>query len=159
MKQLLIAFAFIATSFASFAQVQPVNLPNAVFYRANGSKLSTMEFPKTKKSLIIFFDATCPHCQRVVANLSKQSSKLSKVNLYLISQDEFRSINYFMTNFGKPLLTMKNVTVLRDGYFVFIPVFHPKQYPSLYLYGTDRKLIFFSSDENDVAKFLSLMKA
>jgi thioredoxin-related protein len=159
MKKLLLVFAFIAASLSSFAQAQPVDLPSAVFYRANGSKLSTMEFPKNKKSLIIFFDATCPHCQRVVANLSKQSSKLSKVNLYLISQDEFRSINYFMNNFGKPLQTMKNVTVLRDGYFVFIPVFHPRQYPSLYLYGTDRKLILFSSDENDVQKFLSLINA
>jgi len=157
MKQLLLAIAFFSLSISSFAQVQPVNLPNAVFYKENGTKLSTLEFPKTKKSLIIFFDATCPHCQRVVANLSKQSSKLAKANLYLISQDEFRSINYFMSNFGKPLMKMKNVTVLRDQNLAFIPTFHPKQYPSLYLYGTDRKLILFSSDENDVSKFLSLI--
>jgi thiol-disulfide isomerase/thioredoxin len=160
MKQLLLIFAFIAVSVTSFGQqLQPVDLPNAVFYKANGSKLSTMEFPKNKKSLLIFFDATCPHCQRVVANLSKQSSKLNKVNLYLISLDEFRSINYFMNNFGKPLLAMKNVTLLRDGNYAFIPTFHPRQYPSLYLYGTNRKLILFSSNEEDVAKFLSLIQA
>jgi hypothetical protein len=157
MKQLLIALSFFAASLSTYAQTQPADLPSAVFYKADGSKVSTMEFPKNKKSFILFFDATCPHCQRVVANLSKQSSKLAKVNLYLISQDEFRSINYFMNNFGKPLQKMKNVMVLRDGYFTFIPLFHPRQYPSLYLYGTDRKLIFFSSDENDVSKFLSLM--
>jgi peroxiredoxin len=159
MKQLLLIFTLFAASLSTHAQTQPADLPNAVFYKENGSKLSTMEFPKNKKSFIIFFDATCPHCQRVVANLSKQSSKLSKVNLYLISQDEFRSINYFMNNFGKPLQKMKNVTVLRDGYFTFIPLFHPRQYPSLYLYGTDRKLVFFSSDENDVNRFLTLVQS
>lgn len=157
MKQLLLVLAFFSLSFSSFAQGQPTILPSAVFYKENGAKMSTAEFPKTKKSLIIFFDATCPHCQRVVANLSKQSSKLSKANLYLISQDEFRSINYFMNNFGKPLMKMKNVTVLRDQYLMFIPAFLPKQYPSLYLYGTDRRLILFSSDEHDVSKFLSLI--
>jgi peroxiredoxin len=145
-------------TFAASAQNQPTVLPNVAFYKKNGSTLSTTQFPKNKKSLIIFYDATCPHCQRVVAHLSKESKKLSQANVYLISQDEFRSIDYFMSNFGKPLLTMKNVTVLKDSDMAFVPLFHPRQYPSMYLYAPDRKLIFYSSDERDVAKFLSLMK-
>ncbi len=158
MKQLILMLALFTCTFAATAQNQPAVLPNVAFYKSNGSAFSTTQFPKNKKSLIIFFDATCSHCQRVVANLSKESKKLSPANVFLVSQDEFRSIDYFMNNFGKPLLTMKNVTVLKDSDMAFVPLFHPRQYPSLYLYGPDRKLIFYSSDERDVTKFLSLIK-
>jgi thioredoxin-related protein len=159
MKYLILVLAIFTSAFTATAQNQPAVLPNVAFYKANGSTFSTTQFPKNKKSLIIFFDATCPHCQRVVANLAKENKKLSQANLYLVSQDEFRSINYFMNNFGKPLLTMKNVTVLKDSDMAFVPLFHPRQYPSLYLYGPDRRLIYYSSDERDVTKFLSLIKS
>lgn len=106
----------------------------------------------------MFYDATCEHCQRVAANLSKRSKELGGINIYMITQDEKQSIDYFMSNYAKPLLTMKNVTLLRDKDMVFIPLFHPQQYPSLYLYGKDKRLIYFSSNEKDVSKFFNLFK-
>lgn len=134
------------------------DMPKAVFYKADGNSFSTGSIPKGTQSLIMLFDATCEHCQKVAANISKRSKELVKVNVYLVSQDEFRSINYFMDNFGKSLKTMKNVVTLQDRDHVFIPLFHPKQYPSLYLYGKDKKLEFYSSDEKDVARFFNRMK-
>lgn len=105
----------------------------------------------------MFFDATCEHCQQVALQLSKQTAQLQKVNIYLVSMDEFRSIDYFMNNFAKPLLAMKNVTILQDKFQAFIPTFKPDKYPSMYLYGTNKKLIKFSSNDKEVPKFLALM--
>ena len=158
MKYFILPLFFAFVSLTAFAQPQSPKMPSSIFFKANGDAFSTDQIPTNKKSMIIFFDATCEHCQRVVADMAKKSKELAATNLYFISLDEFRSIDYFMKTFGKPFVGAKNVTVLRDGYQVFIPYFKPKQYPSLYLYGKDKNLIYFSSDERDVPKFFKLVK-
>lgn len=160
MRKLFLALIVTAFTLTVHAQ-KPIigtDMPKAVFYKADGSNFSTDLIPKGTKSLIMLFDATCDHCQKVATNISKRSKELENVNLYLVSQDEYRSINYFMDNFGKPLKTMKNVSILQDRDHVFIPLFHPKQYPALYLYGKDKKLEFYTSDERDVPRFFSRIK-
>ncbi|MNL06010.1 hypothetical protein D3C87_1266310 [compost metagenome] len=160
MKRLFFALVLSIFSVAAFAQKQAVpiigtDMPLAAFYRADGTVFATEQIPKGSRSMVMLFDATCEHCQKVVSNISKRSKELEGTNFYLVSQDEFRSINYFMDNFGKPLKTMKNVTVLQDRNHIFIPLFHPKQYPAIYLYGKDKKLEFYSSNERDVPRFFS----
>jgi len=157
MKQLFLALICCLFVAKASAQMQPQALPTAVFYKKDGKPFSTAQMPTDKKTFIMFFDATCGHCQEVATHLSKQSSKLMKSNIYLVSMDEFRSIDYFMTNFAKPLLSMKNVTLLQDKKQAFIPMFKPDKYPSMYLYGTNKRLIKFSSDDKEVPKFLALM--
>ena len=134
------------------------DLPKAVFYKTDGKTFTTEQISKGKKSLIMFFDATCGHCQKVAAELSKRSKELGHIDLYMVTLDEQTSINYFMTKYGKPLMAMKNVTVLQDKDHVFLPLFHPKQYPALYLYGQDKKLVYWSSNDKDLPKFLTLIK-
>lgn len=156
---LILLFSSLFISVRSQELQKGSDLPKAVFYKSDGKPFSTEEIGKDKKSLIMFFDATCGHCQKVAAGLSKKSKELAHINLYLVTHDEQVSINYFMTNYGKPLLSMKNVVVLQDKDHVFLPLFHPKQYPALYLYGPDKKLIFWSSNDKDLPKFLSLINA
>ncbi|TDQ11345.1 TlpA family protein disulfide reductase [Pedobacter metabolipauper] len=160
MKKLTLAIALILFSASVFSQslTPGTAIPKAVFYKADGKTFSTEQIATGKKTLLMFFDATCGHCQKVAADFSKRSKELSGVNLYLVSQDEFRSINYFLTNYGKPLMSLPNVTALQDKDHVFIPLFFPKQYPSLYLFGADKRLIYFSSNEKELPKFFSLIK-
>lgn len=153
----LMVTMFTVTAFAQ-APTPGTDLPKAQFYKMDGKVFSTEMIPKDKKSLLMFFDATCDHCQKVAAAISKRSKELTGIQLYLLTQDEERSINYYMDNFAKPLKTMKNVMILQDKDHVFISLFHPKQYPSLYLYGKDKKLILYSSNEKDVDKFFNLFK-
>ncbi len=151
----LLLFSILSITVFAQAPLKGTDMPKAIFYKADGKTFNTDQIGKDSRSLLMLFDATCEHCQKVAANISKRNTELKQVNLYLISQDEFRSINYFMDNFGKNLKTMKNVSVLQDKDHVFIPLFHPKQYPALYLYGKDKKLEFYSSDERDVPRFFS----
>lgn len=157
MKYLLTCLTVIVLFLTASAQDPGSAMPNAIFYNRNSTTFPTYTIPTGKQSLIIFFDATCEHCQRVIAEIGKRSKELSKVNIYLVSQDEYRSIDYFMTNFGKQLLNLKNVKVVQDRDHVFIMAFHPKQYPALYLYGPDKKLKFTSSNEKEVPKFFKLI--
>jgi len=159
MKHFVITLFLLTTSAFAFSQ-DPLPgsvMPKAVFYRLDGKSFSTDQIGKDKKSLLMFYDATCEHCQRVAANLSKRSKELANINIYMISLDEAKSINYFMGTFAKPLQAMKSVTVLRDKDMVFIPIFHPQQYPSLYLYGKDKRMIYFTNKEKEVSKFFSLI--
>lgn len=160
MKQLILALLFsVTTTFAYTQTLTPgTDFPKAVFYKQDGKTFSTDQVSKDKKTLLMFFDATCGHCQKAATIISKRNKELSHINILLVTQDEQRSIDYFMTNFGKLLPALKNVTILQDKDHVFIPLFHPKQYPSLYLFGKDKKLIFYSSDEKDVTKFFDLSK-
>jgi thioredoxin-related protein len=160
MKHFLITLLILTSSTFVFSQ-DPLPgslMPKAVFYKLDGKSFSTEQIGKEKKSLLMFYDATCDHCQRVAVNLSKRSKELAGINLYMISLDEAKSINYFMGTFGKPLQAMKTVTILRDKDMVFIPIFHPQQYPSLYLYGKDKRLVYFTNKEKDVSKFFDLIK-
>lgn len=159
MKHFIITLFLLTTSTFAFSQ-DPLPgsvMPKAVFYRLDGKSFSTDQIGKDKKCLLMFYDATCEHCQRVAANLSKRSKELANINIYMISLDEAKSINYFMGTFAKPLQAMKSVTVLRDKDMVFIPIFHPQQYPSLYLYGKDKRMIYFTNKEKEVSKFFSLI--
>lgn len=73
----------------------------------------------------------------------------------MVSLDEFRTIDYFMEHYAKPLIGLKNVTLLQDRDHVFIPLFVPAKYPSVYLYSADKKLKFNNSGEVEVSKILN----
>jgi len=159
MKFLFTCLSVIFFSFSVSAQ-DPVGtaMPASIFYNRDSTPFSSYNIPAGKQSLIFFFDATCGHCQNVIAQISKRSKELGNLNIYMISQDEYRSIDYFMSNYAKPLSAMKNVKVLQDRDHVFIMAFHPKQYPSMYLYGPDKKIIFSSSSDKDVPKLFKMIK-
>lgn len=161
MKHLLLTLLLSASCALIYAQgLEPgTPLPKAVFYKTDGKQFNTDEIPAGKKFLIMFFDATCGHCQRVAAHLSKNTKDLGNANIYLVTQDEPQSIDYYVSNFAKPLAALKNVTILRDKDMVFVPLFHPRQYPALYLFTPEKRLIYFSSNEKEADKFLSLIKS
>lgn len=159
MRGLIFFLLFSGFSISGYTQapVPGAIMPKATFYKADGNKFTTDQIAHDKKSLLMFFDATCGHCQKVATAISKRKGELGNIHLYLISQDEMRSIDYFLHNYGKSLLSMKNVTILQDKDQVFIPLFFPQQFPSLYLFGTDKKLIYYSSNDKDVPKFFKLI--
>lgn len=160
MKYLFTSLTALFITLSAFAQDGAAvgsAIPNVIFYNRDNSPFSTYSIPAGKQSMVIFFDATCGHCQKVVAEMSKRVKELEKVNIFLVSQDEYRSIDYFTSNFGKPLLAKKTTKVLQDRDHVFIMAFHPKQYPAIYLYGADKKLKFSSSSEKEVNKFFKLI--
>lgn len=161
MKYLFTFFSILLFTITADAQAPEITpgtaMPDVTFYNRDHTPFSTHHIPSGKQSMIIFFDATCGHCQKVVAQMSKRVKELDKVNIYLVSQDEYRSIDYFTSNFGKPLLAKKTTKVVQDRDHVFIMAFHPKQYPAIYLYGPDKKLKHAFSDEKEVNTFFKLI--
>jgi peroxiredoxin len=158
MKLFFTCLTVVFFSLSAAAQDLGATVPTAIFYNRDNSQFSTYNIPTGKKSFVFFFDATCGHCQQVISQFNKRYKELAHVNIYLISQDEYRSIDYFTGTFAKQLAVQKNVKVLQDRDHVFIMAFHPKQYPAMYIYGADKKLKFTSSNEKDVSKVFQLLK-
>ena len=159
MKKLLIAFVFSLCCFTVKAQSPATLMPAFKFYTANQTGFTKAEVPAGKPSLIVFFDGTCSHCQKVMGMLAKRNKELQQANVYLVSLDEFRTINYFMDNYGKGLKEMKNVKLLQDRDHIFIPLFKPTKYPAMFVYGADQRLRIYSADEKDISKILSMLKS
>ncbi|WP_432713288.1 peroxiredoxin family protein, partial [Pedobacter sp.] len=154
MKNLLVALFFAVSCFTVKAQSPATFLPAFKFYTPSNKAYTKAHIPIGKQSLFVFFDGTCPHCQKVMGSLAKHNEELKQANVYLVSLDEFKTINYFMEHYGKALIGMKNVTLLQDRDHVFIPLFKPTKYPAMFLYGTDQRLKIYSSEEEDILKIL-----
>lgn len=158
MKRLFLGLLCSLFYFTTTAQSPATLMPGFKFYTDNNAGFTKADIPSGRQSLIVFFDGTCGHCQTTMTQLSKRSKELAQVNIYLISLDEFRTINYFVDRYGKPFLGMKNVKLLQDKDRIFIPLFKPLKYPSIYLYSADKRLKIYSSDEHDIPKIMSLLK-
>ena len=159
MKKILIGFLLIFGCLTANAQAPAPLMPSFKFYTSTNTGFTKTQIPSNKQTFIMFFDGTCGHCQKVMTELARRNKELSQVNVYLISLDEFRTINYFMENYGKPLIGMKNVTLLQDKDRIFIPLFRPTKYPAMFLYSTDKRLRIYSSEESDVTKIFNMFKS
>ena len=158
MKKLLLGLLCAMFCFTAAAQTPATLMPGFKFYTDKNVGFTKADIPSGRPNLIIFFDGTCTHCQTTMSMISKRSKELQHVNIYLISLDEFRTMNYFLEHYGKPFLGMKNVKLLQDKDRMFIPLFKPIKYPAMFVYSADKRLQIYSSDEHDIPKIMSLLK-
>ena len=158
MKKLLTAFLLIFFCFRAAAQGPAPVMPEFSFYRADGNPFTRMQVTPGKKSLVMFFDATCSHCQKTMQQLSGRYKELEKINIYLVSLDQHITMNYFMSRYGKNLTGKKNVLLLEDRDHVFIPLFSPSKYPALYLYSPQNKLLFYTSGDEKIQELFQAVK-
>ncbi|MET3114792.1 putative DCC family thiol-disulfide oxidoreductase YuxK [Pedobacter sp. CG_S7] len=159
MKKLIIGLLFCVGSFTVCAQSPAALIPAFKFYTAQNTGFTKAQIPKGKQSLFVFFDGTCSHCQKAMTTIASRHKELDKINVYLVSLDEFKTIDYFMSHYGKALIGLKNVSLLQDRDRVFIPLFKPLKYPAMFLYAADQRLKIYSSEEQDISKIFSMLKS
>lgn len=137
------------------AQTTPVkNIPEFTFRTLSGQPFTRNNLKKNKKLVIIFFDATCDHCQRDITAIGNHINEFRNAEFYLVSLDEVAGIKNFMSSYGKKLNDRTNVTVLRDANKQFIVKFLPIQYPALFVYGSDFRLVKYFGQNSDVKEII-----
>ena len=144
---LLIIFFLTLLSFQTQAQTPAQTIPAFTFYKLDKTPFTNKNITSGKDVMFIFFDVTCDHCQHTIGTLSKRINECSKISIYLISLEDKTAINNFLNQYGKNLMNKSNVTVLMDIKDQFITQFSPRQYPSVFLYSSARKLLLY--DDND----------
>jgi peroxiredoxin len=140
-------FLLITGSFAVMAQRPPL-LPDFKFSKLDGTPFSKNEVKAQGKSIFIYFDPTCDHCQREIESIGKQYKEFTNVSFYLVSTSVKAEVSTFMQTYGKLLKDKKNVTVLLDTKREFIPKFSPTQYPAIYVYSQGKLVKYFSGTTN-----------
>lgn len=140
------------------AQEPAKQMPDFDFVTTSGTSFKKTDLNNTHKTLIVFFDATCSHCQKAAAFFNSHLKDLKPYNVLFITMDENKAIQLFMKNYAPLIPDDKNVKILRDTAYYFVPNFLPKRYPAIYVYGSKQDLQYYTNDEKELEKVLVALK-
>jgi len=158
MKTFFRLLFLIVLSSKLYAQHPAATIPDFTFYKLDKTAFTSKNIQPGKLSLIIFFDATCSHCQHAMETYNEHYRELSRAAIYLVTLDNPATINYFMTRYANNLYASKNVMILQDLKNQFITKFGPKKYPSMFLYSPQKKLLMYDDEPKNVENFLQKIK-
>lgn len=137
---------------------QSVNIPEFRFAKMdNGKDFLKKDIPAGKRTLIVFFDVTCPHCRMALTQYNEKSNLLNDINIILVTRDEKTEAQNFLKTVASKLIARNNLTVLSDAYSQFVWKFKPNKYPSMFLYSAKQTLLKYSDEEEDVPEFIKLI--
>nr|WP_294894572.1 redoxin domain-containing protein [uncultured Pedobacter sp.] len=142
-----------------YAQEPAKQMPDFNFVTTTGESFKRADLNKAHKTLIVFFDATCPHCQKAGAFFNCHLKDLKPYNVLFITMDENKAIQMFMKDYAPLIPKDKNIKILRDTAYYFIPNFLPKRYPSIYIYDAKQNLELYTSDEKEFDTVLDKLKS
>ncbi|HTN22162.1 MAG TPA: redoxin domain-containing protein [Pelobium sp.] len=160
MMRFLKTFAILLlTISAVYAQEPAKQMPDFSFVTTKGESFKRADLNKAHKTLIVFFDATCPHCQKAGSFFNLHLKDLKPYNVLFITMDENKAIQLFMKDYAPLIPNDKTVKILRDTAYYFVPNFLPKRYPSMYVYGAKQELELYTNDEKDFDRVLATLKS
>jgi hypothetical protein len=148
LKSVIFLILITAAYLPVMAQNPASVLPEFKFSKLDGTSFSKNQIKGEEKSIIIYFDPTCDHCQGEITAIGKRYNDFKNVSFYLVSGHAKSEVSTFMQTYGKQLKDKKNVTVLLDPKMEFIPKFSPTQYPAIYVYSKGKLLKYFSGTTN-----------
>lgn len=137
---LLALMLFTGSTLPAAAQEVPYVIPEFTFYKLDDTPFTRDQLTKTSNIVFVFFSTTCDHCQRETVAMGENYQHFSQSTLYFVSKDSKSDISKYMDTYGKELKGKANVNVLYDPQSEFVLKFHPRQYPSIYIYTPTRQL-------------------
>lgn len=140
------------------AQTPAQTIPDFQFFRLDQLSYTNKDLPQNKTLFFVFFDPGCEHCQRTMKYMNQRVSSFSKTYMCLISLAAPADINRFMDAYGPQIKTQKNVILLQDKLYQFIPRFKPRKYPSLFLYSAQKKLLDYEDNEESAFRLINRIK-
>lgn len=115
-------------------------LPHACFEQLTGGTVYLDEFDSRKPTVIIYFNPECEHCQYEASEIGKQAEQFAKANMILITPDDsVKRVEAFAAKYH--LWEVDNLVVLFDRNHQFLKSFGTAVFPSIFIYGTDKKLV------------------
>ncbi len=139
-------------------RTQPVEIPAFTFFKLGDNSLFTQQDLSSKgKIVLIFFDPGCGHCQEEVEAIGDNVDKFKDASFYFITMQDKPLIQEFVDKYGKKLKGRSNVTFLHDGKYEFITKFNPSEYPSLYVYSANKRLLKYLHGPKNVNTIVAVV--
>ena len=128
-------------------------LPAVILIERTGKQFSTRSLPGN--SILIFFGASCDHCQREATQIHKNLKSFEHYTLYFISMDPFPVIDQFAQDYR--INNQPNIRFMRaDGASVSNSLGY-LQTPTILVYASNRKLIKRFNGETKVEEILKVL--
>ncbi|MEO6232802.1 MAG: redoxin domain-containing protein [Ferruginibacter sp.] len=157
--KLVLALVLLLITGSGFAQSPAKTIPAFTFFKLDKTAFTDKNLAKDKLIFFCFFDITCEHCQHEMTQINEHINEFKRTAVYLITLNDQVGIDYFMNKYGKNLPADKKVTILRDTKNEFIKKFGPKMYPSVFLYGKNKKILLYDDNPESFPRFLKLIKS
>jgi peroxiredoxin len=120
----------------------PFDIPEFTLFRLDDNKVFTRaQLSTTDQLVLIFFDPGCGHCQREASLIGEHLAQFKNTSFYFISMQDKHLIRTFQETFGKKLKNKPNVHFLHDSKYEFMGKFNPLEYPSIYIYNKEKRLV------------------
>jgi peroxiredoxin len=113
-------------------------MPDFEFLALDSTVFSAADLAE-RKTILIYFNSTCEHCQYEASEINKQIDKFSKVNLLFVSEENLAEIRAFSEKYA--LDKQENVRFLKAPNNGFYKVFSSSPIPSIFIYDSDKQLI------------------
>jgi len=151
-RLLFIIFLFFVGSVSAQSPVVP---DFSLTRMDNGKLFQRKDMVANKRTLFLFLDSECSHCQDALKEYNTHYKQLGSVTVYLVSMNKKESVVPFLAKFGKDISQMKNATVLLDNKYEFVTKFKPTQYPGMFLYSPSQRLEMYSHENKDIPNILA----
>jgi peroxiredoxin len=115
-------------------------LQHVGFESLTGGKVYIDEFDQQKPTVIIYFNPGCEHCQYEATEISRHAEQFEKANTMLITPEpSVEKVKAFAQAYH--LNEVDNLAILLDTNMQFVKHFGTSAFPSVYIYGSDKKLV------------------
>lgn len=149
MKNVLLFFVSVLTSFITYAQVDSTKLPPFQRYPtlppvqillSDSSTLYTKaQIPADKPILFMIFSPDCSHCQDETADMVTHMDELKNVHILMITMQPLWMIKDFVEKYG--LARYPNIVVGRDINYFTPGFFNIRSIPFMAIYNKKGKLV------------------
>lgn len=114
-------------------------LADANFLSLNGQPVSLLDFNNAIPLVLIYFHPECEHCDYEAQEIGRNNTAFEDCQMVMITPDDsIPRVEHFCNQHN--LWELENFEVLLDHNHTFKKTFGKAIIPSVYIYGTDRKL-------------------
>ncbi len=113
-------------------------MPDFSFLALDSTVFSAADLAE-RKTILVYFNSTCEHCQYEAAEISKHIKEFENINLLFVSEQNLAEIRAFSETYG--LDKQENVKFLKAPDNGFYKVFGSSPIPSIFIYNAEKQLI------------------
>jgi peroxiredoxin len=131
-------------------------LQHCCFESLSGGQICVDEFDPRKPTVIIYFHPECEHCQYEASEIGMQAEQFEKANMILITPDDStKRVETFAVKYN--LWEVDNLTILIDRNNQFKNHFGTSVFPSVFIYGLDKKLLKMYKGETKIEAIINII--
>ena len=131
-------------------------LPSFQFYNLQNQPYTIDSLQKNKKTLLLFFNTTCEHCQYETEQIIKNKTAFEVCNTLFVSNQSLPEIKSFDGIYH--ILNLPSLTLLRDSLDNSKRGFGVSSIPSSFIYDVNGKLVTSFKGEVKIEAIIAALK-